>query len=126
MTQLAAVQLTDRRVKLGEKPQPGRCDADQNAPPVLVFAAAVNQPPFFQAIEEPGDVGFAMNHAGGNFAAKETLGGAAKNAQDVVGRRGKLMLFQEPGRATGKTIGSTSQIDEEIFFRAGKRRRGMG
>jgi len=117
MAELTVVEVAHRLMEMGKQGDPGRCNADQDFAPVGIFAAAADEGAFLEAVEEAGNVGVAGDHAAGDFAAEEALGGAAQDAEDVVLIRGEVLFFEELGWGSREQVGAAHQLDEHDFFR---------
>lgn len=115
--ELVPVGIADRLIKSREQREARRCNTDKDFAAIRILAAAADETALFEPVEEAGDVRVAGDHAIADFAAEQTLGCAAENAEDVVLVGGELVLFEELGRSAGEQIGGAHQFDKDGFFR---------
>jgi hypothetical protein len=116
---LAPMEVANGAIEAGEQPESLGSDVDEDATPVGVLAAAGDEAALIEPVEETGDVGVAGDHAGGDLAAEEAVGGAAQDAEDVVLVGGEVVVFEELRGAAGEQIGGALELDEEGLFGAG-------
>ncbi len=105
VAQLFAVDLLNRLIQPIHESEALRGDPSQYHAPVSAFAGAGNQAALFHAVEEPGHVGIAGNHAAGNLSAGEPLRCASKDAQDVVLSKREILALEDSERPACKHIG---------------------
>lgn len=119
VAELAAVEGADGLIEAGEKAEPFGGDAGEDAAAVGMLAAAGDQPAFFEAIEQAGDIGVAGDHAGGDFPAQQAFGSAAQDTERVVLGRGKAMLAEKLRGTPREPVGGALDFDEKHFLGAG-------
>src|SRR6201984_2832583 len=120
MSQLPAVCLLDRVIESAQQLKPVRRNLCHHDSAVLGFPPARNQPPLFQTIEQPRDIGIARNHAVRNLATGQTLRRTAQNPQHVILRRRQFLGLKHLHEAARQQITREMQIEECCFLRAGR------
>jgi hypothetical protein len=125
MAELAAVEVAHRLMELREQCQARRRDMDEDFATVGMAAAASDDAAGLKAIEETGNIGIAGDHARGDLAAQEAIGGAPQDAEHVVLIGRKAVFFEELGGAAGEPVGDARELDEDSLLRAGNEFAGM-
>jgi hypothetical protein len=111
--ELRAMDFEHRLIEAGEQFKAHGRDGDLDGAPVLAGPAAGGEAAPLQAVQQAGDVGFALDHAGGDVAAEQTrVTGAAQDAEHVVLRRRQPVLLQEGGGRVGERVGGAENGDE--------------
>lgn len=91
----------------------------------LIFAAAraLHQFPPLQTIDQPGDVGGAIEHAAGDLAAGVAAGvHTAKNAQHIVLRARDAVLFADAVHHVVESVGGDDHTQQGFLGSAGELR----
>lgn len=110
MTQDLAMALLNRFVQALEDSQTFAGDARQHHAAILGFATARDKSTLFHTIEQPSDVGITSYHAICDLIARQALGGAPQNAQDVVLSLRQAFRFEDAYQSAGKQIGGAEKI----------------
>lgn len=118
--ELLAVQFTDRHIQLLQELQALAGDAGFDDAAVVGLPLAGDQAAFFHAVEEPGHVRVARDHAFRDGAAGKTVGfGAAKDAEHVVLSGSEAALLEKLFRDGGEAIGGMQDREEKLLLGKG-------
>ena len=116
---LAPMEVANGAIEAGEQPESLGSDVDEDATPVGVLAAAGDEAALIEPVEETGDVGVAGDHAGGDLAAEEAVGGAAQDAEDVVLVGGEFLGLEQVCDGAREQVGGALQLEEGELFGEG-------
>ena len=115
MAKLLLVKFFHRVIQLLKKIEAGGCYASLDNSAVIRLAFASDQPAFFHAIEKPGHVWIARDHAVADaLAGKAVRARAAQDAEDVVLGGGKTKGFYKKLSVLREAIGGAHQSDEQL------------
>ncbi len=114
MAKLAAMESADGRVEFAEEPEARLGNAGADDATVGVEASTGDKTAGLEAIQDPGDIRVAGNHALTDLAASATFRlGAAEDAEDVVLGGGQFEGFEELFDVTEEEIGSLLERNKE-------------
>jgi len=116
MAELLAVYFSDRPVEFTQEPQSLRADTGEDLAAVFDLAAAGDEAPFLEAVQQACDIGIATDHALADFSTGKALGRAAQNAEYVVLGRRNVGPFQYFLGISCQKIRRPPQTYKHIFF----------
>jgi hypothetical protein len=126
MTDLAPVQVADWLVEPFEQTKAVSSNADSDLAAVRIPTTTPNKAAFFEPIEETGDIRIAADHSRRDFAAKQAIGCATEDTENVVLVRREVMLFEELNGAAGEQVDGAGEFDEDSLFGTRERFTGAG
>ena len=120
VAKLLFVQFVHGGIEFLENLQPGGSNAGFDHPAVLGLPLARDEGALFHAIQEPGHVGIAGDHAVPDAFAGEAIGaGTAEDAEDVVLGAGEAVGFDQEIGILCQAVSGAQQSDEDLGFEAG-------
>ena len=116
MSDLAPMEVADRLIESVEEAEATGSNSDQDFTAIRILTTATDEAALFEPVEEAGDIRIACDHAGGNFAAEQAIGGAAQNAEYVVLVGREVVQLEELGGAAREQVDGAGELNEDGLF----------